>query len=285
MEEERVDEVLVQLIPQEVREVNFYGDTLLIALINGVPYIALRPITDFLGIDWTAQYRRLQRDDILNEEKRMVIMTSADGKQREMMSLPLELLPGWLFGITGSRLKHAEMAVKLKRYRQECFRTLWREFGQPIMYPNSATSTLMQVRNLGLAVAQLAEEQMQLQGQVETINLEVDRAHSRLDCAAEVVSSFQQRLTVVERRVLPVECISDEQAAEISLLVKGLAELLTSQGAQKGSGKKIPNYYQGVFTELYRRFGVTKYTLIHRVDYQNVLMFLNDWRKSAQKES
>ncbi|MBA2678773.1 MAG: ORF6C domain-containing protein [Ktedonobacteraceae bacterium] len=36
MEEEQVDEVLVQLIPQEVREINFYGDTLLIALIDGV---------------------------------------------------------------------------------------------------------------------------------------------------------------------------------------------------------------------------------------------------------
>jgi len=272
----------VQLIPQEVREINFYGDTLLIALVDGVPYVALHPITDFLGIDWTAQYRRLLRDDILNEEKRMVIMMSADGKRREMVSLPLELLPGWLFGITGSRLKHAELAVKLKRYRQECFRTLWREFGQPVASPNAANSTLMQVRNLGLAVAQLAEEQMQLQGQVETINLEVGRAHSRLDRAAEVVSSFQQRLTVVERRVLPVECISNEQAAEISLLVKGLAELLTSREAQKGGGKKIPNYYQGVFTELYRHFGVPKYTLIHQADYQNVLTFLNDWHKSAQ---
>jgi hypothetical protein len=275
---------LAVLVPQEVREVNFYGDVLLVALVNGIPYVALRPIVDFLSIDWAPQYQRLQRDDILDEERRLVVMAGADGRQREMVSLPLEFLPGWLFGIVGSRFKDREKAAKLKRYRRECFRALWREFGQPLTSSVSpGTSTLVQVRDLGLAVAQLAEEQIELQGQVETINVDVGRAHSRLDRAAEVVGSFQRRLTTVERRVLPAECISDEQAAEIALSVKALAELLTGQTAQRSGGGKIPNYYQGVFTELYRRFGVTKYTLVRQVDYQAVLTFLDDWRKAAQK--
>ena len=60
-----------------------------------------------------------------------------------------------------------------------------------------------------------------------------------------------------------------------------LAELLTSQDAQKGNDRKIPNYYQGIFAELYRRFGVTKYTLIRQEDYQKVVAFLSGWRQAA----
>ncbi len=279
---------IARLMPQEVREVNFYGDMLLVAMVDGVSYVALRPIVDFLGIEWAPQYQRLQRDDILNEERSLVVMTGADGRQREMVSLPLEFLPGWLFGITGSRFKDPEQAEKLKRYRRECFKALWREFGQttPSLSPSVSTAStgLQYARDLGLAVAQMAEEQMALQGQVETITVDVDRAHTRLDRAAEVVSNFHRRLTVVERRVLPADCVSDEQAAEIALSVKSLSELLTRQDAQKSTTGKVANQYQGVFSELYRRFGVTKYTLVRQVDYQDVLTFLNDWRQAAARQ-
>ena len=274
---------IVVLSSQEVREVNFYGDTLLVALVDDAPYVALRPIVDFIGIDWASQYQRLQRDDVLDEERRLVNMVGADGRQREMVSLPLEFLPGWLFGIVGSRFKDAEKAAKLKRYRRECFKALWREFGEPLAsavpVPPSFTG-LEYVRDVGLAVAQMAEEQMALQEQTEAITIHVDRAHTRLDRAAEVVVNLNRRLTVVERRVMPHEVISDEQASEISLVVKALAELLTDQDVQKQDGRKIPNYYQGIFAELYRRFGVTKYTLIQQEDFQAVLAFLSDWRKS-----
>ncbi len=271
------------LTPQEVREVNFYGDILLVGLVDGIAYVALRPIIDFLGVDWAPQYQRLQRDDILDEERRLVIMTSADGRRREMVCLPLEFLPGWLFGIVGSRFKDAEKAEKLKRYRRDCFRVLWREFGQRAASTVPAkTSALTQVRDLGLAVAQLAEEQMELQGRVDLLHTEVDRAHGRLDRAAEVVGNLHRHLGAVERRVAPAETISNEQATEIAGSVKALAELLTHQAAGSSKDGKVPNYYQGVFSELYRRFGVTKYTLIKQADYHAVLQFLDDWRTSAQ---
>jgi hypothetical protein len=277
---------MIVLLSQEVREINFYGDVLLVALVDGVPYVALRPIVDFIGTDWASQYQRLQRDDILDEERRLVVMASADGRQREMVSLPLELLPGWIFGITGSRFKDSEKAAKLKRYRRECFKALWREFGEPSATSPRPTSptALVQIRDLGLAVAQMAEEQMALQEQVESVTVNVDRAHTRLDRAAAVVGNLQRRLTVVEHRVMPHDVISDEQATEISLVVKALAELLTRQEVQKNTDRKTPNYYQGIFAELYRRFGVTKYTLIRQEDYQSVLAFLSDWRKATHDD-
>jgi len=258
------------LAPQESRVVDFYGDMLLVALVDDVAYVALRPIVDFLGVDWAPQYQRLQRDEVLDEERRLVVMTGADGKQREMVSLPLEFLPGWLFGMSGTRFKDAKKAAKLKQYRRECFRILWRAFQTDLLRPPSPTpsssTSLAQVRDLALAVAQMAEQQIELQGQVITVNARVDRA-------AVVVNDLQRRLSSVERRVLPPAVISEEQAAEISTTVKALAELMVGKDAGK-------NHYQGIFGELYRRFGISSYKIIRQEDYQQVLSFLSDWRAS-----
>ena len=53
------------LVPGMVREVTFYDDLLLVAVVANSAYVALRPITDLLGLEWSAQYRRVQRDEIL----------------------------------------------------------------------------------------------------------------------------------------------------------------------------------------------------------------------------
>src|SRR5689334_981703 len=80
----------------------------------------------------------------------------------------------------------------------------------------------------------------------------VDEAHNRLDRAAEVVKNFQRRLTTVERRVYPYECISSEQAVEIHLAVQRLGELLTGQAAKtRKPGEKVLNYYSSIFQEIY----------------------------------
>lgn len=274
---------VVVLAPQDVREVNFYGDLLTVVLVEGMPYVAVRPITDFLGVEWTGQYQRIQRDDVLNEERRLVVTTGADGKRREMVALPLEMLPGWLFGISGTRLKKPEMAEKLRLYRRDCFRVLWREFGQRDAVPAPAGSAaLLQVRDIGLALVHMAEEQMQLQTQVETVTVRVDEAHTRLDRAVEVVEGFGRRLTRVEHRMMPYESISAEQATEVRLAVQRLGELLTGKAARVRKGEKLPNYYSGIFMEIYNRTGAPRYELIRVEDYAAVMQFLESWYKSAR---
>src|SRR5689334_15985330 len=121
------DKDSVALIPTTIHEVTFYDDTLLAALVGDVPFVAIRPIVESLGLAWGSQRLRIQRDEVLTEEARLVVMTGADGRQREMLSLPLEFLPGFLFGITPSKAR-TEYALKLKQYRRECFRVLWRAF-------------------------------------------------------------------------------------------------------------------------------------------------------------
>ncbi len=48
--------------------------------------------------------------------------------------------------------------------------------------------------------------------------------------------------------------------------------------SRKQAGK---NHYQGIFAELYRRFGVSSYKLIRQEQYAAVLAFLEQWRQSS----
>ena len=83
---------LPALVPEATRPVDFYGEELVLALANNTSYVALRPVCDYLGLNWSRQLQRTNRDDVLRRHLRIMTMTGADGRQREMVSLQLEYL-------------------------------------------------------------------------------------------------------------------------------------------------------------------------------------------------
>lgn len=280
------------LVPIEEKTVDFYGDTIVAVLVDvegeeAQIYVPVRPITDYLGIDWSAQYRRIQRDPLLSEEIKGVAVTTTPsesgvgGGPQEMLCLPAEMLHGWLFGINVSRVKE-EHREKILQYQRECYKVLWNAFKddalRAIGQQPEGSRALYAIREMGLAIARLAEEQIELEGRVSNVEDLARGAHERLDTAAKVIGDVLRRQSIVEARVAPGEPITDEQAAEISARVKALAELLTEQDPSK-------NYYQSIFAELYRRFGVSSYKNVPMSKYDDVLQFLEDWRESAENGS
>jgi hypothetical protein len=174
-------------------------------------------------------------------------------------------LNGWLFGVQVNRVKE-EYREKVLQYQRECYDILAQAFF-PTRSMTRAETSLAQVREMGLAIARIAEQQMLFEQGLAG-------AHSRLDQAAVVVGGLQKRVTTLEKRLSPGQLITDEQAAEISNRVRDLAMLLTEDNNQK-------NQYQGVFIELYRRFGVSSYKLIPQSKYAAVLEFLDEWWQRA----
>lgn len=278
-----MSEETIALVPIEERQVDFYGDDITAALVEvgnkDQPqiYVPLRPLCDYLGLDWSSQLKRTRRDEVLTEALNSVVMmtTGEPGVgqgRRGTLCIRLEQLPGWLFGIDAKRVR-PELQEKIKRYRRDCFDILWKAFQseafslveQPAPAPNAA---LVQIREMGLAIAQMAEQQMEL-------DRNVNRAHSRLDQAALVVKALDQRLSSVEKKLTPASHITDDQAAEISVAVKSLAEYLKS----KDPGK---NHFQAIFTEIYRRFGVSSYKNIRSDQFAAVMKFLEDWRLTGK---
>ncbi len=274
------------LIPTNEQSVDFYGDEITTALVtveNGTQvYVPLRPICEYLGLSWSGQYERVTRDLVLSQEVKFVRVTRT--KQRgnpNVVCLPLEFLNGWLFGVNAARVK-PELKEKVLRYQRECHKILSHAFQiETYSTENSRSSpfdTLEQLRHLGLAIASMAEQQIEME---QRINTRLDHAakidqylSTRLDRAAQVVSNIERRLNIVEHKFSPQMLITDEQAEEISTSVKALAELITAHDPNK-------NHYQSIFAELYRRFGVSSYKNIHFDQYERVLLFLEDWRKSV----
>lgn len=106
--------------------VALHGATLQAVLINGVPHVAIRSIVDALGLDWAAQWHRIQRHPVLREGVVVTTTPSAGGDQKAVC-LPLNKLNGWLFGISAARVK-PELRERLIAYQRECFDVLAAHF-------------------------------------------------------------------------------------------------------------------------------------------------------------
>lgn len=258
----------VALVPIEEKTVEFYDDEIVAVAIQEEGgrriYVPLKPISDYLGLSWSGQSERIRRDPVLSEEMKLIRVTriNSEGGRPDTLSLPIEFLHGWLFGISVNRVKE-ELREKIIRYQRECYQVLYDAFQERSLAPDTS-SALEHVRNIGIALQRLAEEQMQLDRRVTT-------TENRLDRAASVVGELARRVGQLEARVSPASLVSEEQAAEIAAQVRALAQLLGEQDPSK-------NHFAGVYSELYRRFGVSSYKNIRQARYEEVLAFLEEWR-------
>ena len=262
------------VLPQKI--VPFYGDELIaVQQPDGAIFVLFARLCDNLGLNRRPQVLRIQRHSVLSEGL-ITLAVQTDGGPQQVQCLKLSLLPLWLSGVQASRVKE-ELQEKLVRYQHDAADVLWQAFKSQIIVEEPGTglttstdaelAQLAQIAEMGRAITRMAEEQLEIR--------------RRLDAAARAfqgmrhdIGDIQVRLGVLEDRLHPAAYITEAQSAEVSNRVKALAELLTSQDAAK-------NHYQGIFGELYRRFGVSSYKTIRVEQYEAVLAFLEDWRKST----
>lgn len=111
-------------------------ETKTIARINKVAIVAgndsqklvpIKPICDALGIDYPTQFQKLKDNEDLNSTIGLSPIVAADGRDREMVCLPLEFVFGWLFTINPKNVK-PEAQEAVRSYRMECYRALYSHF-------------------------------------------------------------------------------------------------------------------------------------------------------------
>ncbi|WP_373766399.1 phage antirepressor N-terminal domain-containing protein [Glaesserella sp.] len=103
--------------------ISFNNQSLITFEQNGTRYTAMKPICENIGLAWEPQLLRIKRDDILSSTMIITIIVAEDGKNREMVCLPIEYLNGWLFGIDVKRCK-PEIRETLIKYKKECYQAL-----------------------------------------------------------------------------------------------------------------------------------------------------------------
>jgi hypothetical protein len=187
-----------------------------------------------------------------------------------MLCLPLDYLNGWLFGVNAARV-NPEIRERLIRYQKECYRVLARAFvkEQGTGDVSPTTATLLQVREMGRAIMQMAEEQIEFERRLTT-------TEGRLDQAAIVVGDLNRRVASLEQKVAPGKPVTEDQASQISQAVKAVA---LAQGKKTGR-----NEFGAVYGELYRKFGVTSYKMLPAAQFDKAMKFLTDWYQNLTGE-
>lgn len=104
----------------------FHGHPLVTFEMDGEHHAAMKPIAEGIGLAWHGQFERIKRNPILSEGIRVIRIPSEGGPQ-EMVSLPLRLLNGWLFGIDVDRVK-PELRDTILTYQRECYDVLYRHW-------------------------------------------------------------------------------------------------------------------------------------------------------------
>jgi hypothetical protein len=255
------------LVPVAQRAVDFYGDEIQGVVISTTPYsrdvyVPVRPICDYLGVNWSSQRQRINRDLVLKEAITSVYVGTSGGPQ-DMLCLPLDYLNGWLFGINASRVKE-EMREKVVQYQRECYRVLAEAFiGRGLTDNDSPTvASLFQVREMGRAIMQMADEQIEIERRLTTTEDQVGQA-------AIVINSIDKRVSSLEKKLSPGQAVTEEQASQISQAVKAVAMKLSEV-----SGR---NEYGGVYGELYRRYGITSYKLLPAAKFEPAMSWMSEW--------
>jgi phage antirepressor YoqD-like protein len=102
--------------------VPFRNATLFLADVDGIPYAPMKPIVEGMGLDWSAQFKKLSE----NKERWGIAITAipSGGGQQDAICLPLRKLPGWLMTIQPTRVK-PEIRETVIAYQNECDDALW----------------------------------------------------------------------------------------------------------------------------------------------------------------
>lgn len=190
------------LVPLQERRVHFYGDQILAVLVEedgeSRVYIPLRPIADRLKLAWSSQLQRIKRDPDLAEGLRDIeLMRESAGQRYEQSCLRLEYLPGFLFGITTSKVR-ADLQEQVRRYKRECHRVLWEAFQRGELFtsvgdllPPPATTIVVNAESAKPLPGEiLTDIQSTLHAHDQASRDGQARIEAQLNHAVELISTF-----------------------------------------------------------------------------------------------
>jgi len=287
------------LVPVDQRRVALMeGDEVLaVRAEDGTIYLPLRPVCESLGLSYRPQRRRIQRDPSLEEGVQEIRLETGGGRQATPC-LRLSVVPYWLSTVEVSRVR-PDLQDKLLTYKRwvidKVFEAFQRETGigqgtaptmsAPVVRDNE-TLSLAHIRDMALAIAAFAEQQIAfaVQQQVQDQRIDVlDEGHgqlsARLDRAAGVVGGLVRSVKALEQRLAPGNVLTEEQAAEVSDRVKTVAEALTARDVAAGAAPR--DWYGSIYRTLYKRYNVAGYRRIRQEQYADVLAWLADFHGAA----
>lgn len=104
----------------------FKGKSLLFLSKDGICWIAIKPVCEAIGVEYTRAFKNVKEDAILGPALAIQPMqVPGDDQIRSFSSLPEYLIYGWLFSI------HSD-SPELLEYKKECYQVLFNFFNGTI---------------------------------------------------------------------------------------------------------------------------------------------------------
>jgi hypothetical protein len=262
------------LIPLPARRIEVFGDEVLaVRLADGSIWLSLRALCENFGLARAMQARRIRRNDVLAADL-IDVRVETEGGAQTVQVLRLESVPYWVSTIQIQRVRE-DLREKLLQYKrwvvQKVYEAFIREGGEllapePPAPPSATIQELIRIRDWARAMMNMAEAHIELERRQQQLE-------QRIDKSAIVFQDLRRRVSRLEQRLDPAYLITDDQQAAVQQAVKALALLMT--------GRDSKNHFQGIWGEIYRRWGVPDYKHIQQGQFQAVLDFLEEWRQAV----
>lgn len=144
-------------------KVQFCGAVLEGVVINGKAYVAMKPIVDGLGLDWTRQLKKLRDDPVLGPEVSNIRGIPSAGGAQTMVCLPENRLQGWLFRINANKVKGA-VRERLIAYQREAYKVLHDAFCKGVADTNMRVMAIDSKRAAGRLMSEIKNDFLVLHG-------------------------------------------------------------------------------------------------------------------------
>lgn len=89
--------------------------------------VPIKPICKAIGVDFKSQFDKVKEDEILGSTMVLSTTVGSDGKDREMVCLPLKFVYGWLFTINPKNVSNEAKEAVIK-YKLDCYNALYNHF-------------------------------------------------------------------------------------------------------------------------------------------------------------
>ena len=145
-------------------------------------YVAIKPICEAIGVDYSSQLKKIKDDPILGSTVVLTTTVGADENNRKMQTLPIRYIFGWLFRIDSRNVK-TEIRDSVEKYQRECYDLLFDTF-------TKRTSILKEKTKLQLEIEALEKE------------LEEDIRVKKIKELKSSVKNASQRLNNLDKNVV-----------------------------------------------------------------------------------
>lgn len=260
------------LVTTAQRKVEFYDDVLTaVRGEDGRVYVSLPSMCEALGIQTSAQTKRVKRHEVLADGYHVTVMTYTSkmdeqpSQKRQVGVLRVDLVPLWLTGLSVKSVK-PEIQPKIKQYQREAAAVLWEAFQEGRLTTEPTFEDLLeqdtdavQAYKMATAIVKLAKQQILLEGRVGESELRLE--------------NVEERITSLEEQLTGSDVITEAQASQLSQAVKAVAIALG-----KNTGR---NEFGACYGEIYRKFNIASYRKLPRSKFDEAMSFLTEWHQSV----